>query len=290
MTTNDDVHANRKYKDTLFRKLFGEDKRAALSLYNALNNSNYSNEDDFEFTTLEDVIWMKVKNDVSFMVSRTLNLYEHQSSFNPNMPLRGFLYFADLYRKIIPESEKLYSQNLLKIPTPKYFVFFNGESKMEGVDRKDFKLSDAFEDPSVHDNFEWTATMININYGHNAEIMKRCKTLSDYSKFVETVRKYQKTENFADAVNMAANECIEENVLKDFLIKHRREVNDMCLTEFDEKKYEQVVRNDERIFLTFEYVQDGDLDIEKAAKKLGLSVPDFERAMTEAGYKLPDLA
>ena len=51
MNANDNINVNSKVKDSLFRKLFGEDKKNALSLYNALNNSNYDNEDDLYFTT-----------------------------------------------------------------------------------------------------------------------------------------------------------------------------------------------------------------------------------------------
>ena len=111
--TNDGIHVNKKYKDTVFRKLFGENKGNALSLYNAVNHTSYTNPDDLEYTTLEDVIYMKYKNDVSFLIDKTLSLYGHQSSYNPNMPLRGFLYYADLYRKLIHRSERLYSKHLL---------------------------------------------------------------------------------------------------------------------------------------------------------------------------------
>ena len=128
--TNDDIHVNKKYKDTVFRKLFGENKGNALSLYNAVNHTSYTDPDDLEYTTLEDVIYMKYKNDVSFLVDKTLSLYEHQSSYNPNMPLRGFLYYADLYRKLIHRSERLYSKHLLKIPRPHYIVFYNGSEKI----------------------------------------------------------------------------------------------------------------------------------------------------------------
>ena len=83
--TNDDIHVNKKYKDTVFRKLFGENKGNALSLYNAVNHTSYTDPDDLEYTTLEDVIYMKYKNDVSFLIDKTLSLYEHQSSYNPNM-------------------------------------------------------------------------------------------------------------------------------------------------------------------------------------------------------------
>ena len=120
------IKPNKKYKDSLFRKIFGESKENALSLYNAINGSSYTMDDEFEYTTLEDVVYMKMKDDVSFLVGASLNLYEHQSSYNPNMPLRGFLYFADLYREIIKDNEKIYSPQLVRIPNPKYIVFYNG--------------------------------------------------------------------------------------------------------------------------------------------------------------------
>lgn len=123
-----DTKANPRYKDSLFRKIFGENKTNALSLYNAINNSNYTDENELEYTTLDDVIYIKIKNDVSFLVGTSLNLYEHQSSYNPNMPLRGFLYFADLYRQIIKDNERIYSQQIVRIPNPKYIVFYNGYS------------------------------------------------------------------------------------------------------------------------------------------------------------------
>ena len=116
MNNNQEINANRKFKDSLFRKLFGENKINALSLYNAINGSSYTDENNLEFTTLEDVIYIKMKNDVSFILGTSLSLYEHQSSYNPNMPLRGFLYFADLYRKMIKDNEK----SLLKMSFLKF--------------------------------------------------------------------------------------------------------------------------------------------------------------------------
>lgn len=289
MQTSDGVHTNRRLKDTLFRKLFGEDKETALSLYNAVNGTSYSNPEDLEFTTLEDVIWMKVKNDVSFAFTRSLNLYEHQSTYNPNMPLRGLLYFADLYRQLIPVSERLYSQQLMKIATPKYVVFYNGEKDTK--DREVLKLSSAFEDSSAGIDYEWTATMLNINHGRNAILMEQCKTLREYSRLIFLIREYQKKEmGFDEAVNKAVDECIEEGTLAEFLQKHRREVRDMCLTEFDEKKFEQVVRDDARAFTIFEMVQDGDISLNRGAEKLSMNLADFERAMQENGYKIPALA
>ena len=175
--TNADIHVNKKYKDTVFRKLFGENKENALSLYNAVNHTSYTNPDDLEYTTLEDVIYMKYKNDVSFLVDKTLSLYEHQSSYNPNMPLRGFLYYADLYRKLIHRSERLYSKHLLKIPRPHYIVFYNGSEMDMAEERRTLRLSDAFETDTGAGEYEWTATMININSGKNQSIMDNCHVI-----------------------------------------------------------------------------------------------------------------
>lgn len=138
MNTTNTYKANREYKSTLFAKLFGENKENALSLYNAINDSHYTNADDLIFTTLEDVVYMKMKNDVSFLFDKTLSLYEHQSTYNPNMPLRGFLYFADLYRKLIQNNEQIYSKNIVKIPSPRYIVFLTGT---QPICRKPIKIS-----------------------------------------------------------------------------------------------------------------------------------------------------
>ena len=129
-------------------------------------------------TTLEDVIYMKYKNDVSFLIDKTLSLYEHQSSYNPNMPLRGFLYYADLYRKLIHRSERLYSKHLLKIPRPHYIVFYNGSEKELAEERRILRLSDAFETDTGAGEYEWTATMININSG---KIMSGSAILCNFS-------------------------------------------------------------------------------------------------------------
>jgi len=240
-----DYNANRQHKATLFAKLFGEDKENALSLYNAVNNSNYTNADDLIFTTLDDVVYMKMKNDVSFLVDRTLSLYEHQSTYNPNMPLRGFLYFADLYRQQIKNNAAIYSKRLVKIPAPRYVVFYNGDAKdmPEGI--RELYLSDAFDLMVEKGKFEWTATMININHALNAELKARCAVLQDYTVFVEKIRSYSKRMSLLEAVDCAVDECSDEGALGRFLDKHRREVRNMVLTEFDEEKYLEMMREEE---------------------------------------------
>ena len=293
--TNDDIHVNKKYKDTVFRKLFGENRENALSLYNAVNHTSYTNPDDLEYTTLEDVIYMKYKNDVSFLIDKTLSLYEHQSSYNPNMPLRGFLYYADLYRKLLHRSERLYSKHLLKIPRPHYIVFYNGSEKDMGEERRILRLSDAFETDTGAGEYEWTATMININGGKNESIMDSCHVLYEYAVFVAKIKRYRDSMELKEAIDLAVRECIEENILRDFLEQHRREVCDMCLTEFDEKKYEDVLREEGReeglaegrkkeVFMS---VQEGDYGVVRGAQKLNLSVEEFEKEMSAAGYQIP---
>ena len=293
--TNDDIHVNKKYKDTVFRKLFGENRENALSLYNAVNGTTYTNPDDLEYTTLEDVIYMKYKNDLSFLIDKTLSLYEHQSSYNPNMPLRGFLYYADLYRKLIHRSERLYGKHLLKIPRPHYIVFYNGSEKDMEEERRTLRLSDAFETDTGAGEYEWTATMININSGKNESIMDSCHVLYEYAVFVAKIKRYRDSMELKEAIDLAVRECIEENILRDFLEQHRREVCDMCLTEFDEKKYEDVLREEGReeglaegrkkeVFMS---VQEGDYGVVRGAQKLNLSVEEFEKEMSAAGYQIP---
>ena len=235
-----DYKANRQYKDSLFRFIFGreENKQNLLDLYNALNNSNYKNINDLQINTLDNVIYMSMKNDVSFMLDSQMVLLEHQSSFNPNMPLRGFLYFARLYESLISikmNRKTIYWPKLVKIPTPHFIVLYNGEDKDIG-DSITLKLSDAFEYPDKTKSYEWSATMINVNYGRNKDLLVKCKKLRDYSYFVDTVRKFSKIFEFSKAVDKAVDKCITEEVLDDILKKYRAEVKSMLLTEFDEER------------------------------------------------------
>ncbi len=235
---------NREYKSTLFTKLFGENKENALSLYNALNNSNYTNIDDLHYTTLDDVVYIHMKNDVSFMIGRTLNLYEHQSSYNRNMPLRGFLYFAEVIKQLIEGNERIYSNQLVRIPTPQYLVFYNGSIRDFPEEIRELRLSDAFELPVEPGKYEWTATLININHGMNPEILSKCAVLDEYSIFVDKVKRYSENLELIDAVDKAVDECLESGILSDFLSKHRKEASNMVLTEFNEENYRKMLREE----------------------------------------------
>lgn len=240
------VKVNREYKDRLFRLLFGDagNKENLLSLYNAINMTSYTNTEELEIVTLDDVIYMKMKNDVALIIHNSLALYEQQSTFNKNMPLRGFLYFGKLYDKFVETNNlNIYGSKLIKIPTPQYIVFYNGNDNCDDITK--LKLSAAFEDSSKASEFEWTATMININYGRNKALMERCKILKDYTIFVDRVKRYHKqTKSLEEALNRAVNECISEDILADFLKGHKAEVIDVCLTEYDEEKVMLALREE----------------------------------------------
>lgn len=235
---------NRKYKDSLFRKIFS-DRKDLLDLYNALNDTQYTDEEELTVTTLEDVIYVSIKNDVSFLLGGTMNLYEHQSSYNPNMPIRGLIYFARLYQNYIDECEiNVFSPVLKHLPRPKFIVFYNG-SKDE-PDQKLLRLTDAFTETgeSGESCLECCATMLNINYGHNYELMEKCRRLEEYSAFVAEVRKaLAEGGNQRQAVDDAIDTCIEKGVLRDILIKERAAIMNMVLS-CTEKQYERLVRKE----------------------------------------------
>lgn len=225
----------RTYKDRVFRLLF-QDKKRLLELYNALNNTNYADENDLIINTLENAIFMKMRNDISFLINLDMDLYEHQSSYCPNMPLRGLLYFADLYKKYVGTAE-LSGRKLVKIPAPHFIVFYNGTERQE----EEFiqKLSDAYEGDR-EGCIELTVRTININYGKNKALMEKCKSLADYAAFIAYIRENLKTMPLENAVRTAIDTCINENILKEFLTEQKAEVITMSIYEYDEenaKKY-----------------------------------------------------
>ena len=239
------IFVKRKYKDILFRYVFRE-KKELLQLYNTINQTKYTNEDDLVITTMEDVIYIGMKNDLSFIIVNEMNLYEHESSLNENMPLRGFLYFAKMYESYL-ETHKLnrHQKSRISLPFPRYIVFYNGEKDVPEV--FEMRLSDSFdkkdEDPAV----ECIAKLININYGHNQELLNSCKRLHDYSYFVACVRDYLKQGNEQKtAVVKAVDECIEKGILEDVLLKHRAEVENMFLTTYDKKMHYEALREEGR--------------------------------------------
>ncbi|ETP72434.1 Putative transposase, YhgA, partial [Lachnospiraceae bacterium JC7] len=242
------ININVQYKDRLFRLLFGreENKESILSLYNALNNSDYKDVSELELYTIDDVIYIKMKNDVAFILDSYLSLWEQQSTYNPNMPVRGLMYYAKMYDKYIKSrSLNIYGSKLIKIPTPRYIVFYNGKEDIDSI--KQLSLSDSFINPDNTGSFEWTATLINLNKGKNDELRFKCKVLDGYMTLIERIRANLKSkEDIEKAVDSAVVSCIDEGILRDFLIAHRAEVIDMCLTEYDEKTFVNGIKEEGR--------------------------------------------
>ena len=233
--------ANRKYKDRLFRFIF-QDKKNLLSLYNAMNGSNYTDEEQLEIFTVENVLYMNFKGDISFLVDLCLYLFEHQSSYNPNMGVRGLIYFAQSYNKYM-EKHKLnrFGAKLLSLPKPVFVVFYNGTSWQE--EETTIRLSDCFDmDEGEEACVEVVARMLNINYGKNKKLMEHCKPLMDYAVFVKKVRDYLKEGGSLEAaVNRAIEECIQEDCLREFLEQHRAEVVEIMLDSYSLENYQKIV-------------------------------------------------
>lgn len=288
------------YKDRVFR-LLCNDKKRLLEIYNALNNTKYTDDTDLTINTLENAIFIKMKNDISFIIDCNLCLYEHQSTYCPNMPLRGFLYFADLYKKLL-QGVDLSAGRQIKIPTPHYIVFYNGTEKEEEEFTQ--QLSDAFEDDG-EGCIQLTVRTINVNLGHNKELMEKCSPLYGYACFVDIVRQNLKNMGMQEAVEKAVDECIEKNILKDFLTEQKSEVIAMSLYEYNEEyvrktffeegmetgyqegkeegikegikegKAETLIKSVESVMQKFQ------VSLQKACEGVGTTVEDYDRARKE---------
>ena len=230
--------ANRTYKDRLFIRIF-EHKEDLLSLYNAVNGSDYQNPDELEITTLDNAIYMSMKNDISFLIDGYMSLYEHQSTFNPNMPLRACLYMLQIYQNYIDSQElDLYSSVLLKIPTPRLVVFYNGQEKMRNEEMCILRLSDSYERPEKEPALECRVQVINVNYGKNRDMMEKCPKLYEYSYLVAKIRENQASgKTLEGAISTALEDCLAQGYLTELLTTYKREVTGMLLYEYDERKH-----------------------------------------------------
>ena len=225
--------SNRKYKDSVFVDLFSEDEKAKenfLSLYNALHGTNLQMSCPVENIKLENVMYMNIINDVSCLIDgKIIILAEHQSTINENMPLRFLQYIARLYEKIQSPTDR-YLRKLSKIPTPEFYVFYNGIE--DYPETTVLKLSDAFITKSELIPLELTVKVFNINKNKGAEVLSRCKLLEEYSLFVEEVRiqtQLDPENGFTNAVKI----CIEKGILKEYLLRKSREVINMLVAEYD---------------------------------------------------------
>ncbi len=254
---------NRCFKDGIFRIVFRE-KENLLSLYNAISGTDYDNPEALIIYTLEDAVYMGIRNDAGFLLHTQLGLYEHQSTLCYNMPLRGLQYFAAMYRAYVKANGyDPHRRKVIPLPVPQYIVFYNGEEKRR--ESWEMKLSDAFLLPEGQETsgrntllsslaapgapaLECTALVLNINYGKNRELMEKCRKLGEYAQFVACMRRHMKGKTTEkeklEAVNTAVDECIRKGILKDILIKNRAEVVAMSFWEYDAERHLKIEKED----------------------------------------------
>ena len=280
---------NREHKDSLFVDLFYQDetaKKNLLSLYNALHDTNYEDETIIRKVKIDDVLYKNFKNDISCEVNGLVLVFgEHQSTINRNMPLRCLMYVGRAYEQLV-DSKARYRTTLVKIPTPEFYVFYNGE-KEQPLERV-LSLSDAFMNPARENSVELKVKVININSDKAHGILDKCGILKEYSQFISTVRKYSEEEG---AIKKAIKECIEKGILADYLKRKGSEVENMLIAEYSYEEDMQVKQEEARqegiwqgrregITLSADIFQmvkkNPDLTNVQIAEKLGCSVEDVE--------------
>ena len=210
------------------------DKKELLGLYNAVSGKQYKDPGALNVNILENAIYMAIKNDLSFVIDSRLSLYEHQSTYSPNLPLRMLLYLADLYADLT-KNENLYGRKKVMLPPPQFIIFYNGEEKQP--DRRILRLSDLYEVEEEEHKLELQAVMLNINAGHNLELMRACKTLADYAQYTARIRRYAAEMPIEEAVERTITECIREGILEEFLRKYRAEAKRMSIYEYDQARH-----------------------------------------------------
>ena len=231
-TEEQNTNVRRDYKARLFEMIFRE-KEELLGLYNAVNGTHYSDPEKLEINTLENAIYLSMHNDISFIIDSRLSLYEHQSTYSPNLPLRYLFYVSDLYSKMTKD-RNLYGSRRITIPSPRFLIFYNG--KEERPEREVLELAETFEIQEEEPWLNLKAVLLNINPGYNNDIVNACKTLSDYVIYTSRVRAYAEQMKIEDAVERAITECIVEGILVDFLTKYKAEAKKMSIYEYDEER------------------------------------------------------
>jgi hypothetical protein len=288
---------NRKNKDRLFRFIFGdaEHKERALELHNALNGTAYQDPAALELTMTEGMLYLSMRNDVSFLLDTEMNLWEHQSTNNPNMPLRGLFYFAQQYNRYVQEEDlNLFGSTRLVLPTPRYYVFYNGDQDLE--DEGELRFTDLVDKPELS-SIEITARVLNINAGHNQALMEASRYLREYAELIRRLKeacKGKKTpEEIAEAVTHVVEQCIADGILAEILKQNKGEVIEMFFTEYDEKETMRRLarderqegreegRKEERIELLSQLTEEGLITEEIGAQKAGMELGDYRKAMAE---------
>lgn len=216
---------NRKYKDSVFISYMSEKPERLLSLYKALTDDHSARAEDIKINSIHSTFTQSTYNDISFVVgNKHIVLVEHQSTINYNMPLRMLNYLSQLYLNQLPRKKLIYEKELITLPNPQFYVFYNGEAPFPDYDR--LKLSDALQNDNSH--LELIVDVYNINYDHNKELMQKCQELNHYSYLIHRIRYHQKKgKSFDDAVLIAIKDCIKHNIMPDYLQEHQSEVSEI---------------------------------------------------------------
>ena len=251
-------NGNREYKSDVISMML-QIPEYALDVYNAMNDSAYTDPDMIQIMRLENGISLSVRNDASFFISNYLNLYEHQSTYSPNAPLRFLIYLTSLLKKMIGKRD-LYGRKRVQIATPHFAVFYNGTEKRP--EKEVLKLSDAFINQTDTPEMELTVTVYNINPDNNKQLLAKSKVLSGYMIFVNRVRENlekQKTfvqnetehddteymEDLETAINEAIDYCIEHHIMETFFRKNRSEVTKSMVLDYTWERREELIRAEE---------------------------------------------
>ena len=267
--------ANKEYSDRLFHFLFGkeEHKDWTLSLYNAVRGSSYTDKDDIQINTIDEILYLGMHNDISFLIAGEMNLYEQQSSFNPNMPLRMLQYTAKLYSGYNKKNHlNVYGRRLLELPVPKLVVFYNGKEMKP--DEMTLHLRDSFPagtDPDI----DVRVRMININRGHSKSLLESCQPLREYSWLIDRIRANNEEMPLVDAIDKALNEMPEDFEIRDLLVSHKAEVRKMLETEYNEEEVLKIVAEDARR----EGEENATEMLTSLMKKLSPGSDEFDRAI-----------
>lgn len=232
----------RTYKDSVFRMLFN-DKEKLIELYNALFGTTYGPETPLDFTTIEEVLFKTMKNDIAFTIDGTfIVLIEHQSTLNENLAIRDLIYFATMIQRMVSNRD-FYREAAIKIPRPRFIVLYNGTKEMP--DFWTINLSDNFMGEDEETSLQLTVEEYNINNGRNPKVLQRCRTLKEYSQFVSTVRERAEKEPLTDLVmKEILEQCIAENILAEFLKKYGTEVISMLFEQLTEEEAREISKQD----------------------------------------------
>lgn len=271
---------NREFKSDVFSMLM-EDKANALQVYNALNGSSYNDPEQVEVVKLESGFSLSIRNDAAFIVDMSLNIYEHQSTYNPNMPLRALVYFAAYLKELI-KNKDVFSSRIVKIPTPHFAVFYNGTA--DRPEKEVIRLSASYEKPTDQPELELICSVYNINPDKDKDLLGKCAVLNEYTQFVEAVRRFEDEDPKA-SIKKAITFCINSHILEAFLKERGEEVLNNMTIDMTFERREVLFRQEERDIGREEghldaiksLMKNMNLTAEQAMQALDIDVKDQEK-------------